>query len=79
MWNNRKSNSEWRNPIRPVEKKDGTVRICTNLMAENEIVLKDEQLVPNMNDIIGNMQGENLFIVIDLKDGKFQIKVAEKM
>ncbi|KRH94294.1 retrotransposon-like family member (retr-1), partial [Pseudoloma neurophilia] len=37
----RRSNSQWRNPIRFIEKPDGNLRLVSNLMALNDIVKKD--------------------------------------
>lgn len=74
----RKSNSVWRNPIRPVMKPDGTVRICTNLIALNDLVEKESYPTPIMNDLIEKVQGSQIFSLIDLKDGYFQVEISEE-
>lgn len=73
----RKSNSEWRSPMRPVRKPNGKIRICTNLIAVNEITEKEEYPTPIMNDLIEKVQGSDWFTVIDLKDGYFQVEIRE--
>ncbi|KAI5149341.1 hypothetical protein ENBRE01_0846 [Enteropsectra breve] len=74
----RRSDSQWRNPIRPVIKPDGSVRICTNLIMLNKLVISDPYSIPLMPDIIEKMQGARYFTLIDLKDGYFQIPIREQ-
>lgn len=74
----RKSRSVWRSPIRPVENPDGSIRICTNLIALNEIVESESYPTPIMSDLIEKVQGSNIFSLIDLKDGYFQIEIQEE-
>jgi hypothetical protein len=72
------SESKWRNPIRPVIKPDESVRMCMNMMALNTLVEKDEEDIPRIEDILDKMQGNRYFTVIDLKEGYFQIRIAEQ-
>jgi hypothetical protein len=74
----RRSGSEWRSPIRPVMKPDGSVRMCMNLMRMNQYVKKDNESIPIMDDILDNMQGSKVFTVVDLKEGYFQIAIAKR-
>ncbi|KRH93375.1 putative LTR retrotransposon [Pseudoloma neurophilia] len=74
----RESYSTWNNSVRPVEKPDGSIRICLNLMALNRIINKEEEKMPNMEEIIDNLYGNVFFSVIDLKDGFYQIKIREE-
>jgi hypothetical protein len=74
----RESGSDWRSPITPVEKPDKSIRICTNLIALNNIVEKEEYPTPIMNDLIEKVQGSEYFTVVDLKDGYFQIEIREE-
>ena len=64
--------------VRPVVKPNGSIRLCLNLMALNEIVTSDKYLLPEIDDIIDPMQGNKWFTVLDLKEGYFQIKLAEE-
>mgnify|MGYP002141430597 CR=1 FL=1 len=72
------SDSEWNNTVRPVIKPDGTIRLCMNLMALNEITCTEKHPIPNIEDIIDLMQGSKWFSVLDLKKGYFQIKLREQ-
>ena len=47
-------------------------------MALNEIVTSDKYPLPEIDDIIDAMQGNKWFTVLDLKEGYFQIKLAEE-
>ncbi|KAF9744816.1 Transposon Ty3-G Gag-Pol polyprotein, partial [Nosema granulosis] len=44
----RESRSSWLNNVRPVEKKDGTVRLTTNLVGLNSLVDLDSYSLPRM-------------------------------
>ncbi|KAF9750341.1 Retrovirus-related Pol polyprotein from transposon, partial [Nosema granulosis] len=71
----RKSRSDWRNPIRAIEKPDGEVRVVSNLMGLNDLVEKDPYTLPTIRDIIQKTQGSNVFTVIDLKEGFYHIEI----
>lgn len=72
------SNSDWRSPMTPVLKPNGNVRICVNYIALNELVEKVNYETPIMDDLIEKVQGSQWLTVIDLKDGYFQIEIAER-
>ncbi|KAF9742483.1 Retrovirus-related Pol polyprotein from transposon gypsy, partial [Nosema granulosis] len=74
----RRSRSDWRNPIRAIEKPNGDVRVVSNLMGLNDLVEKDPYGLPTIRDIIQNTQGSNVFTVIDLKEGFYHIEIEEK-
>ena len=74
----RESVSEWRNLIRPENKPDGSIRMCMNMMALNELVEKEEEYIPKVDDILDNLQGSKYFTVLDLKEGYFQILIEEE-
>ncbi|KRH91833.1 putative Reverse transcriptase, LTR Retrotransposon, partial [Pseudoloma neurophilia] len=48
----RASKSTWNNRIRPVDKPDGSVRICLDLMALNQITEKDVEKMPEIENIL---------------------------
>ena len=69
------SQSSWANPIRPVKKPNGEVRITSNMQFLNNLVEDDNYTVQNIQRIIKNTQGQKVFTVIDLKDRYFQIRL----
>jgi hypothetical protein len=72
------SKSSWYNPIRPVPKPDGSVRITSNMQFLNNLVEDDKYSIPNIQKIIEQSQGKKWFTVIDLKDGYFQIRLKKE-
>ncbi|MGL4850595.1 MAG: reverse transcriptase domain-containing protein, partial [Clostridium sp.] len=73
----RRSKSEWRNPIRALQKPNGGIRLVSNLTSLNDLVEKDPYELPLMKDIIRATQGSTIFTVIDLKEGFYHIEIEE--
>lgn len=74
----RKSSSQWRTPIRFIEKPDGTVRLVQNLIPLNDITRKDSFELPEMSKIVEAISGSKFITVLDLKEGYYQIEIDEK-
>jgi hypothetical protein len=74
----RRSTSDWRNPIRAIEKPNGDIRLVSNLIALNDIVEKDPYELTRIRDVIRSTQGSEFFTVIDLKEGFYSIEIEEK-
>jgi hypothetical protein len=53
------SNSSWCNPIRPVMKENGEIRITVNMEFLNNLVEPNNYTVPHIQNIIEKTQGEN--------------------
>lgn len=75
----RRSNSQWRNPIRSLPKPDGGIRLVRNLMALNYLVKKDLYNIASIRDVIRATQGSGLFTVIDLKEKLYHIKIGVRI
>ncbi|KRH94493.1 krab-a domain-containing protein [Pseudoloma neurophilia] len=73
----RKSTSQWRNPIRFIEKPNGGLRLVSNLMALNDAVKKDSYAIPTMREIYTTTQGCKWFTVIDMKEAYYYIENVE--
>ncbi|KAF9761385.1 Transposon Tf2-11 polyprotein [Nosema granulosis] len=73
----RKSRSDWRNPIRAIEKPNGEARVVSNLMGLNDIVEKDLYTLPTIREIIQATQGSTVFSVVDLKEGFYRIEIKK--
>lgn len=58
-------------------KKNGDLRLTTNLKELNKIVIKDNYPIPRISTIIEGLLNNNFFTVLDLKDGFFQVKIKE--
>lgn len=48
----KRTNSNWRNPIRAIEKPNGDIRVVGDLMPSNSIVEKDPYMLGNINEVI---------------------------
>ncbi|XP_062556949.1 uncharacterized protein LOC134221780 [Armigeres subalbatus] len=69
--------SEWTNPLVPVRKKNGKVRVCLDSRKINKLTVKDSYPMRNMQDIFRRLGKAKYFTVIDLKDAYFQIPLKE--
>lgn len=74
----RRSASDWRNPIRAIEKPNGEVRLVLNFMCLNDMCEKDPYELKNIREVIQATQGSNHFTVIDLKEGFYSVEIEEK-
>ena len=72
------SSSSWTNPIKPVLKSNGKVRITSNMQFLNNLVEDNKYCIPHIRSIIEKTNGKKWFTVIDLKDGYFQILLEPK-
>lgn len=69
------SMSPWAHPLVCVKKKDGSIRLCTDLRRLNVNLKKDQFPLPNIKDIIDNLAGAQYFTTIDLRSGFQQVAV----
>ena len=65
--------SQWAHPMVVVPKKDGGVRITTDLTRLNTHVIPERFPLPRIRDLLTNMAGSKVFSKVDLKKGYFQI------
>lgn len=73
----RRSNSEWRNPIRALQKPNGGIRLVSNFIALNDLCEKDPYKLKNIREVINETQGFKFFTVLDLKDAFYSIEIEE--
>ena len=65
----RSSTSPFCSPILLVHKKDGTYRLCVDYCALNKRTIKNQFLIPQIEDIFDGLQGSPYYNSIDLKSG----------
>lgn len=63
----------WLNPVRPVPKKDGNIRLCLDARKLNEVTVKNSYPQQNVNRILGRLDGTKYLTALDLTDAFYQI------
>ena len=72
----RPSKSAFAAPILFVSKKGGQMRMCIDYRAFNRMTVKNNYLLPRIDDLLDRLAGAKCFCRIDLKSGYYQIRVA---
>ena len=70
------SKSPFGAPILFVKKKDGTMRMCVDYRALNEITIKNSYPLPRVDELFDRLQGSKYFSKIDLRSGYHQIRIV---
>ena len=71
----RPSKSPFGAPILFVKKKDGTMRMCVDYRALNNITIKNSYPLPRIDELFDRLQGAKYFTKIDLRSGYHQIRI----
>lgn len=74
----RKSESDWRNPIRVLQKPDGGIRVVSRMFILNDLVEKDPYEMRNLREVVAATQGSKWFTIVDLKDAYYHIEIEEE-
>lgn len=69
------ANSSWCNPIIPVKKPSGKIRICLDAKRLNAVTVKSAYPPQSMNRILAQLRGTAFLSAIDLQDAYYQIKL----
>ena len=70
------SDSPYGSPILLARKKDGSMRLCVDYRALNDITEKDRYPLPRINELLDRIKGAAYFSTIDLASGYWQVRVA---
>jgi hypothetical protein len=73
----RPSLSPWGAPVLFVKKKDGSMRMCVDYRALNEVTIKNKYPLPRIDDLFDQLKGAKYFSKIDLRSGYHQLKIKE--
>ena len=69
------SKSPYGAPILFVKKKDGSMRMCVDYRALNNITIKNSYPLPRVDELFDRLQGAKFFSKIDLRSGYHQIRI----
>ena len=70
--------SEWAAPIVPVQKSDGSVRICGDYkLTVNRVSLLDNYPIPSLEDLYSKLSGGKFFTKLDLSHAYEQVCLEE--
>ena len=72
------SKSPFGAPILFVKKKDGTMRMCVDYRALNNVTIKNSYPLPRVDELFDRLQGAKYFSKIDLRSGYHQIRIADE-
>ena len=65
----RPSSSPWGAPVLFVRKKDGSMRLCVDYRALNEVTIKNKYPLPRIEDLFDQLRGAKVFSKINLRSG----------
>ena len=71
----RPSKSPYGAPVLFVKKKDGSLRMCIDYRALNNITVKNAASLPRIDDILDQLHGAKVFSLIDLRSAYHQIRI----
>lgn len=63
-----RASSEYSSPVF-IPKKNGKYKMCVDYQTLNKYILRDNYLIPLIEDQLNVLKGKNYFNILDLKDG----------
>jgi hypothetical protein len=72
------SSSPWGAPVLYVKKKDGSMRLCVDYQALNEVTVKNKYPLPRIDDLFDQLKGAKYFSKIDLRSGYYQLRIRHE-
>ena len=69
--------SAWVSPIVVTAKKNGGIRMCTDLREPNKAVVIDSFPLPHIDELLANLRGAKVFSTIDLANAYYQLPLHE--
>ena len=73
----RPSISPWEAPVLFVKKKDGSLRLCIDYRQLNRATIRNQYLLPRIDELFDQLQGSRVYSKIDLRSGYHQLRVQE--
>ena len=70
-------NSEWSSPAVPVRKPDGSIRLCVDMRAVNQLVADEYYTLPTLETLTAKLNGSKIFSVLDLTNAFHHVELEE--
>ena len=74
----RSSTSPWGAPVLFVKKKDGSLRLCIDYRELNKAMIRNQYMLPRIDDLFDQLQGARVFSKIDMRLGYHQLKIRSE-
>jgi len=68
----------WSSNLVIVEKQDKSLRVCLDPVELNKVIIRDQFLIPTLEELRLNLNNKKWFTLFDLKNGFWQIKLDEE-
>lgn len=72
-----RSNSEFCNPLRVVQKKDGRVRLCLDARFLNAHIASDNESLEKINELLQEVEGIQFMSTTDFENGYWKVPLAK--
>ena len=69
------STSPWCSRLVPADKKDGTLRLCVDFRALNNVTIKDKYPIPRIDELIDKLGQAKYFSTLDATSGFHQLAI----
>ena len=66
---------EWVSPLVVVPKPDGDIRICVDMRRANEVIERERNPIPTIEEVLHDLNGSTVFSKLDMKWGFHQIEL----
>ena len=73
----RPSTSPWGASVLFVKKKDGSLRLCIDYRQLNRATIRNQYLLPRIDELFDQLQGSRVYLKVDLRSGYHQLRVRE--
>ena len=67
----------WVNPVVPVSKKTGDVRLCLDMRRANEAIVRERHVIPKIEEVVTELHGARYFSKLDLREAYHQVLLDE--